>query len=285
MTCRTCEQIHRMQHADLLVVQADQKGGVLQIEQARELQRSLAVAPYQSPYRVALLLRFEEANQNTANALLKTLEEPSSRAVLILTAESVESLPETVVSRCELLRLRPAPVEEVSRWLEAQKQVPLDLARRAAHLSGGCPGEAVRLSDPESKSLAQHQAWLDAHLKLVNASRAERFAYAEWITKDREKQRERLQTWVQALLSLWRDVLVQSSGSKIPLVNLDYADQIQGLARSLEVSSIHRMVAALLKTKENLLRNANPRLAVEVLLLDIPQVREILTSGETHATN
>ncbi len=89
------------------MVQAEQAGGTLKVEQVRELQHSLSLAPYEGRYRVALLLRFEEAHPSAANALLKTLEEPSPQVVLVLTAESAESLLPTIVSRCEVLRLRP----------------------------------------------------------------------------------------------------------------------------------------------------------------------------------
>ncbi len=71
-TCRTCTQIENMQHPDLAIVQAERAGSVLKVDQVRELLPSLSLAPYQANYRVALFLRFEEANQNAANALLKT---------------------------------------------------------------------------------------------------------------------------------------------------------------------------------------------------------------------
>jgi DNA polymerase III subunit delta' len=73
-----------------------------------------------SKYRVALFLRFQEANDNAANALLKTLEEAPSYAVLILTADNPEQLLPTIVSRCEVLRLRPLSIEEVKSDLEGR---------------------------------------------------------------------------------------------------------------------------------------------------------------------
>ena len=65
-----------------------------------------------------MLLRFQEANDAAANALLKTLEEAPSYAVLILTAESSEGLLPTIVSRCEVLRLHPVALESIQRLLE-----------------------------------------------------------------------------------------------------------------------------------------------------------------------
>src|SRR5262245_8375088 len=73
-TCRYCKQIEAMQHPDLIVTQADSDGGILKVDQVREARRALTFKPYQSKYRLALFLRFQEANDNAANALLKTLE-------------------------------------------------------------------------------------------------------------------------------------------------------------------------------------------------------------------
>jgi DNA polymerase III subunit delta' len=72
-SCRTCRLLENSQHPDLAVVQAEQVEGTLKVDQVRELQRSLALSPYEAKYRIALLLRFEEAHPSAANALLKTL--------------------------------------------------------------------------------------------------------------------------------------------------------------------------------------------------------------------
>jgi len=88
--CRNCKQIAAMQHPDLTIVQADTEGGTLKVDQIRDARRLLTFKPYAANYRVALFLRFQEANDSAANALLKTLEEAPSYAVLILTADNPE---------------------------------------------------------------------------------------------------------------------------------------------------------------------------------------------------
>ncbi len=79
LNCSTCERMGTLQHPDLAVVEAVHEGEVLRIDQVRELQHNLSLAPYEARYRIALILRFEEANNSTANAMLKTLEEPPPR--------------------------------------------------------------------------------------------------------------------------------------------------------------------------------------------------------------
>jgi DNA polymerase-3 subunit delta' len=264
-TCRVCLQIERMQHPDLAVVQAEHTGGVLKVDQVRELQRSLALHPYEANYRFALLLRFEEANPNAMNALLKTLEEPAPQVVIGLTAESAESLLPTIVSRCEVLRLRPLPLKQVSQGLQSRWNLPAEQADLVAHVSGGRPGYALLLSQEQNR-LAQRQAWLDEHARLLEGSRVDRFAYAEAHYKNKEALREALSVW----LSLWRDVTLLAAGASTPIANLDRRAEIESLAAQFGLQSAHRVTVNLQHTLTLLEWNVNPRLATEVLLLDLP---------------
>jgi DNA polymerase-3 subunit delta' len=264
--CRICSQIERMQHPDLAIVQAETQGGTLKVEQIRELQHTLSLAPYDAPFRVAILLRFEEANPSAMNALLKTLEEPAAQVILVVTAESAERLLPTIVSRCEVLRLRPLPVDQVSEWLNAQYNVPVDQAQLLAHIAGGRPGYALRLRD-EPESLEKRRVWLDDLARLLAASRVERFQYAETLSKDKDAFRLALLAW----LTFWQDVLMQSAGSSQPLANLDRREEIQVLAARFDLPQVHHTVAVLERTLDLLDRNVNTRLAAEVLMLDLPR--------------
>lgn len=266
-TCRTCLQIENMQHPDLSLLHAEQVGGVLKVDQVRDLQRSLSLAPYQARYRIAILLRFEEANANASNALLKTLEEPPQHVVLILTAESGEALLPTIVSRCEMLRLRPLTIETVQQGLEAQWHIPQEDAQLLAHLSGGRIGYALRLhQSPELMQL--RQAFLDDHKRLLSASRVERFAYAESLAKDKELLRQALETWQ----SLWRDVLLRASGSAAPVANLDQEQEIGILSGRMRPESAYQMLDLLQRHIGMLETNVNTRLATEVLMLELPRL-------------
>lgn len=264
-TCRACQWIARMQHPDLAVIQSDPPGSMLKVEQIRELQHSLALAPYEARYRVALLLRFEEANLSAANALLKTLEEPAPQVILVLTAENTETLLPTIVSRCEVLRLRPLPVEQVRQGLEIHWGLVPAQAQLLAHISGGRPGYALRLHH-EPEQMEHRRAWLEDITQLLSARRAERFTYAENLARDKDSLRAALQVWI----SFWRDVLLSSSGADLPLSNVDIVEQVLGAARRFGMDGARRSISSLERTLGLLERNANPRLATEVLMLDLP---------------
>jgi len=269
LKCSTCQRIQKMAYTDLSVVQAEQAGGTLKVEQVRELQHALSLAPYEGRYRVALLLRFEEAHPSAANALLKTLEEPSPQVVLVLTAESAESLLPTIVSRCEVLRLRPLNLENLAVGLQTIYGLEAERAELLAHLSAGRPGVALDLhANPDE--MEQRQEWLDDLYRLIASSRVKRFAYLSLLAKKEEK--EKLYNILLTWLSFWRDVLLKTTGAEAALLNLDWEPEIQDIASRLDVASARGTVSAIERTLDQLDRNINTRLSGEVLMLDLPML-------------
>src|SRR5512133_3069442 len=269
-TCRDCKQIAAMQHPDMNVIQAldgdglPKEGGTLKVDQVREVQHALSLKPYQSKYRVAIFLRFQEANDSASNALLKTLEEAPSYAVLILTADNPEQLLPTIVSRCEILRLRPLRIEQVRQALE-EKGYETNQAKWIAHISGGRFGTALRLIGSDALMLEREER-LNELQSLISASRVEKFAYADKLSRDKDAMRQAILIW----LSYWRDVLLRVAQAETPLVNIDRNMEIEFLAGRLDFTAARRVVNDLESALEKMDRNVNARLLAEVLLLDLP---------------
>jgi DNA polymerase-3 subunit delta' len=265
--CRDCRQLRAQQHPDLAIVQGEEPGKAIKVDQIRELQHGLHLAPYQARYRIALLRQFERANASAANALLKLLEEPPPQVVLLLTAENPERLLPTIVSRCEILRLRPQPAEVLRTGLETHWGIDPDRAKLLAHISDGRPGYAHQLAE-HPELLEQRQTWLKDLLGLLQADTAARFSYAKAASKDRGLLTQTLHTW----LSFWRDVLLRTAGSSSAASNPDHQREIENMAAQLDISSAHRAVAALNRTLGLIEGNINLRLATEVLMLELPRV-------------
>jgi DNA polymerase-3 subunit delta' len=265
--CSSCKRFESMQHPDLTVIEAEQVGGVLRIDQVRELQHNLSLAPYEAKYRVALVLRFEEANTSAANAILKTLEEPPPQVVVILTTNSAENLLSTIVSRCEVLRLRPLSVDETSTGLQSIKGIPEEVANQLAHISGGRPGYAIRLYQ-RPELLEQRQSWVEEMFLILGSSRRERFAIAVELSRDSEELRNKLHVWI----TLWRDVLLSSTGITDSITNLDQSSQVIALAEQIRLRDAQNYIRSIETTLDRMDHNVNTRLALEVLLMDFPRI-------------
>ncbi len=280
--CRACTQIDLMKHPDVHILQAAQEGGTLKVEQIRELQHSLSLAPYEARYRVALLLRFEEANPNAANALLKNLEEPPSQVVLLLTATNVESLLPTIVSRCQVMRLGLVPAALIAAGLQSARGVEEKEAQRLARLCGGRPGYALRmLEDPGI--LEQRRVWLEELMRLFSASRVERFAFAQNVADFRARDADKkliMQNDLRALLLTWlsfgRDVFLFTNGVAADdesINNPDYVKELRRVAEKSDSEFAGQFVLLLERTLKRLERNVNARLAMEGMLIDFPVIR------------
>lgn len=260
--CRACRGFARMQHSDLLVVQKQEGDREIKVGAIRELSRSLSRTPLEARYQIALLLNFNEASDEAANALLKTLEEPNPSVLICITAPDTDSLPETIASRCEVVRLRPMPVDKLQAVLDNRTQQ----ASLLAALTGGRPGMALHLNDDPS-AVEQRAEWLAACRRLLTANRVDRFAFAEKAGKDRETLRAMLLVW----LSFWRDVLWRSGR---PATSLNYPDEekhASALAQQVGFESARGALTSTERTLEQLtVTNVNARLALEVLLLDFP---------------
>ncbi len=272
--CRSCMLTGRQVHPDLLKVVPEISGkrirtGKVKIEAVRELIYSLSLKPIEAKRRVACLIDFDAANDQSQNALLKTLEEPPDNVVLILTADSADALLPTIRSRCEVLDLRPLPAIKVRDALVTRHGIDAERAELLARVSGGRPGIALRLAqDPES--LADRQAVLGMVKTLVTGGRVTRFAAAERLA--RESTTDEIQATLQLWASFWRDVLLTMTDADLPRTNLDFQTDIDSVAREVRPAAGRRALQAVARTSDLLGRNVNARLALEVMLLNWPML-------------
>jgi len=150
-TDRVCRLIEQDAHPDLLVLERRTEGGKLRksisVEEARALPEFFSKSPSMAAWRVAIIDAADDLNINSANALLKTLEEPPERGVLFLVAHSPAKLLVTIRSRCRRLAFRPWPINEVADLVERRLGLDAGDARALALMSGGAPGRALRLAD------------------------------------------------------------------------------------------------------------------------------------------
>ena len=133
-------------HPDLLVLERSADKKAIPVEEARRLPEFFAKAPAMAPYRVAIIDSADDLNVNSANAVLKTLEEPPPRGVLFLVSHAPGGLIATIRSRCRRLAFAPWPEGKVAAFAAERLGVPADEARRLAHMAGGAPGRALELA-------------------------------------------------------------------------------------------------------------------------------------------
>jgi DNA polymerase-3 subunit delta' len=239
-------QICARSHPDILVLERVGEDGkprrVIPVDEARKLSEFFSKSPASAPHRVAIIDAADDLNPNAANAVLKTLEEPPARGVLLLVSHSPGRLLPTIRSRCRRLGFHPLPEAEVAAFVQARTDVNDEDAIRLARMSGGAPGRAWRLAvagavavDDAARELLRELPQVDEAMAL---SLADRFRGPEGATQfnllfERLSERIHAQTLSRAGegrggLDRWAQAweTLQRLPREVDAVNLDRADAL-----------------------------------------------------------
>jgi DNA polymerase-3 subunit delta' len=154
--CLGCTRVANNQHPDLVRVHPIEDSKQLRIEQVRDLAQELSLTSHQGGYKVGILSPADSMNRFAANALLKTLEEPSPRTLLILVATQPSRLPATILSRCQKLKVRAPGRAESLEWLQATYGAGdwdgvLDVIGEAPFLAAGADPKAIPALGSETR--------------------------------------------------------------------------------------------------------------------------------------
>ena len=151
---RVSRQVAARSHPDLLVLERLGEDGkprkVIPVDEARGLAEFFSKSPATAAHRVAIVDAADDLNVNAANALLKTLEEPPSRGVLLMVAHAPGRLLATIRSRCRRLAFAPLSLEATAAFVERRADVNAEEALRLAKMSGGAPGRALALAGAQA---------------------------------------------------------------------------------------------------------------------------------------
>jgi DNA polymerase-3 subunit delta' len=262
--CATCRRVAAGQHPDCHVIvpapPRDNPRGApaIRIEQVRELEHWAALAPLAAPRKVFILDDAERMTLPTAQALLKTLEEPPPRTHLVLVVGSPRALPPTVLSRCQRVRFGPLGERETVALLERHGVDPA-ASRLLARLAQGRPG--VALADGEALLASRESA-----LTLAATPPAQLAAALDSATIDRA----RVAAYLEVYWLWYRDALCVAAGAApAVLVNADQEAAVRALAARWPVSALAAALARVKAAWTALEANVNPRLALETALLGL----------------
>ncbi len=265
--CLACRKIGQGVHPDVRVI--DEPGASIKIAQIREIQSEMSLAPFEGRRRVYILCDFQQATLEAANCLLKTLEEPPPRVILILTTLQAEMLLPTILSRCQLLNLRPLPVDQVQQALEGYGGLEPQRARVLARLSGGRLGWAIEASRDDAL-LRSREKYLVALEQAIRQERTDRVGLAQQLGQNPQALPEVLDLW----LGWWRDLLLARSGNVQALVNVDRQQTVSSEAQHYTLDEIHACLRSIERAAQQIEQNVNATLAMEVLLLSLPRPKD-----------
>ncbi len=269
--CRSCRKISSDSHPDIIRVQPS--GAYIRIDQIRELCNILAMKPYEAEYRVVVIAEAHRMNIEAGNALLKMLEEPPDRTILILTAPTVADMLPTIVSRCRRIRFNPIPTHRIAEELMSLHGMDAESARALSVLSGGSLSKAEELP---RKNWINRRKWLIENFNVLihpgdKAGVLTRlFATASVISLNKDVTLDSL----EILKTLYRDILIFNYQPE-NLLNPDVREKIAAAAGLMAEEEILAAVNAIDKALGRIRSNANPRLVLETLFLKLAKFAEM----------
>jgi DNA polymerase-3 subunit delta' len=261
--CPACRKVTGGNHGDIHIVEPLPDKRDISIDQLREIQRELALRPYEAPRKACIMEPAERMSVNAANSLLKTLEEPPGNAIIILLTENADMLLPTIRSRCQLIHFSPLSPENVRLLLERSGVAP-GLAELLAPLSEGSMQRAVEL---DNSSLAERREALVVHVCALDLGRiATVFDTAEELSGSRDETLESL----DLLLSVTRDAVYLKAGCT-EIVNSTIRPVLEGFSAHLTLERALQMLGDIMETRRAVQRNANNKLALECLFMKMAE--------------
>ncbi len=252
-------------HPDFLIFPPDGPLRMITIEQARRLREAAQFAPSEGKRRVFLIDHADRANDEAANSLLKTLEEPAPNLTVILTAENPYELLPTIRSRSIPFYFAPLSASEMERFLEPRTTVSARDRQRLARWSQGSPGDALALD------VEQYIARRDSMLTLLRtalgqASFAELLSHTEALARQRQ---ERIEILADSLYGLLHDLLHLRLNLPESVINSDIQKDLEKMAQAASFQWIEKAAIGISEIHQLDRRNIQKQLALEALAVGL----------------
>lgn len=263
MECHACKQVLSGNHPDLIYVTHEKPGSIGVNDIREQINDTIMVRPYSSYYKIYIVDEAEKMTQQAQNALLKTMEEPPSYAVIILLTTNQDAFLPTILSRCVQLKLKPLRDFVVKSYLEGHLNVPEADAELYAAFARGNLGKAIALASSEDfKQMRQEMLHLLKHLKEADIS--ELLDYIRKLKEDNLDIYDCLD-----FMQLWyRDILLYKVTKDMNL--LIFKDEyrvINEISQSSAYEGLEQILESIDKTRVRLDANVNMELAIELMLL------------------
>lgn len=250
-------------YADFLTFPPDGPLRQISIPQTRLFKERASFLPMRGKHRLFLIDHVDRANEQAANSLLKTLEEPPPYLVVVMTAENAYDLLPTIRSRSIPFHFAPLSDEEMRSFVQARG---LDQPERRLALAAGSPGLAVSLD------IATYDRRRSAMLTLLKVAGG-LAPFASWMPVGEaigRSKSEKLELYLKVLYDLLRDMLLlREAGGSIR--NYDVRADLEELARRQSFDWLRKAVRRTDELAELLRRNIQKTIALDALILELRQ--------------
>lgn len=263
--CLACLEAAKNIHSDIYLIEKEPDKKNISVEQIRDFIRQLGMSSFLNSYKIGIIKGAENLSEGAVNALLKTLEEPKIKVVIILTVTDLEALPKTILSRSQILRFRTVASDIIHDELIKNYGATRSQAKNFSRLSAGRPARALKFMEDKAY-YESYKIYVKSFAGLLDASINERFGSIENILGKDAKGREAVDR-AAGIIDIW-----QNLARDLMLMELNLADLIQheafikeleALKSKLNLPLLLNLINVLKQSREYLAANVSPKLALE----------------------
>lgn len=265
--CHSCKQALSNNQPDIIKV-SHEKPNTISVDDIRvQINNDIAIKPYSSPYKIYIMNEAEKMTTQAQNALLKTLEEPPVYAIILLLTTNVNSMLQTILSRCVVLNMKPVQDDLMRNYLMSELQIPDYKAEVCVAFARGNIGKAKLLASNEDFDTVKEEAF--ALLKYIHEMDiTEVIAAIKKISDYKMDVNDYMD-----IISIWyRDVLLfKATNDASHLVFKEEIQNIRKVVGRTSYEGIESVMRALERAKNRLNANVNFELTMELLLLELKE--------------
>jgi DNA polymerase III subunit delta' len=268
--CENCIQFAKGLYADFYVLEREvnektgEKKASITVNQIRELQEKLNKRSFHNSYKIVIIKEAETLNQEASNSLLKTLEEPTPKTILILVATTRDSLLPTIQSRAQMFKFLPITRDQIYEYL-TQKGIDRETAKELASLSVGRPTVAMRFSE-SGDELALYKKEIEQMLDMFDGTVVERFKFVDQFSK--KQSNDELIAYLSEMSCVLRDALMAKLETYEMLNHVYLEMRLKAFAAKFTTEQLIKLLQKVEQTKIYIKQNINSKLALENLIIN-----------------
>lgn len=265
--CRSCKQADSHNHPDIIYLEHEKISSIGVDDIREQINGDIVIKPYSSKYKIYIVDEAEKMTVQAQNALLKTIEEPPSYAIILLLTSNSETFLPTILSRCTILNLKPVSDDKIKTYLMSAYRMPDYQADLCTAFAQGNVGKAVQLAVSQNfVSLKNELLNLLKHLDETDV-----YELSDSVKGIAEHKLE-INDYFDLMRIWFRDILYMKATNDVN--GLIFKDEVYEIKKQAEKRSYHnvqREIEALDKAKIRLNANVNFDLVIELLLFTMKE--------------
>lgn len=259
-TCKGCRMLQAGTHPDFTLIQPEEPGKAIRIDTIREFTARGALTSQSGGYKAIILEPADALNTAAANSLLKTLEEPVERTVMILVTSRPGRLPATIRSRCQRYDFPPPEAAGARAWLQQQGIGDPSQAELLLSLAAGAP---LRALDYARNGTLEERDDMIRETQAILAGKEDPVVVAQrWSQLDQGQVIQWFSGWLIDIIRL------KIASQAAAIINIDQRERLQVLAREVNSKRVYALLDRLIEANRTLGAQLNTQMQLESLLLD-----------------